>query len=250
VAGERTPTGLRVLKKTPPDRDPKQRERRWVVNAMRVILWVWFKLVHGVRWRHAERVPRAGPIILAPTHASFYDPFIVSIPVRRRFSYFTRASYFFFPLGPIIHYLSAFPADLEKRFDRKAYEQAKRILEGNGALVLFPEGTRTLDGELGPIHGGVAMLALDAGATIIPVSVCGTFEAWPRTRQLFRLWRPIVITYHHPLVVEKTDDPPLRRARTREINAYLDQTLRPRLAAFRRWRERRERPLARAGAPK
>jgi len=222
--------------------DPAQRERRLPVNIFRVLLWIFFKIFYRIRWRYPERVPMSGPVILAPTHASFYDPLIVSVPVMRRATYFTRDYYFRFPLGPIIRYLGAFPADLTRRFDRKAYELARGVLEKGGMLVLFPEGTRTHDGLLGKIQAGVAMLAVETGATIVPVSICGAFEAWPRTRSFPRFCRLISIKYHHPIRVEPVADRRERREKIAEICERLERVLAPRLRAWKRLREKHTPP--------
>ncbi|MCX8035658.1 MAG: 1-acyl-sn-glycerol-3-phosphate acyltransferase [Candidatus Sumerlaeia bacterium] len=217
------------------------RERNLFVNLFRAFLWIYHTVFHGCRWRHAARVPMSGPVILAPSHASWYDPPIVAVPLWRRAYYFTSAKYFKFPLGPIIRYLNAFPVDLAKRFDLRAYEQALAVLNAGGMLVLFPEGTRTYDGRLGKIQGGVAALALETGATIVPVSILGAFEAWPRTRKLPRWCRPISIKYHVPIPVERTTDPQLKRRRIAEISRQLERVLAPPLRAWNDLQRRRRR---------
>jgi 1-acyl-sn-glycerol-3-phosphate acyltransferase len=214
--------------------DPRQRERRLPIAVFRFLLWVFFKIFYRIRWRYYERVPMSGPVILAPTHAGFYDPLIADVPVWRRTNYFTRANYFKFPLGPIIRYLGAFPVDLDRRFDPKAYDQARRVLADGGLLMLFPEGTRSHDGLLGKVHAGVAGLAVETGATIVPVSICGSFEAWPRTRRFPRFCRLISVKYHHPIRVEQTRDPEVRRQSIAEINHRLERVLARRLRAWQR----------------
>jgi len=220
--------------------DPRQRERNVLVNAVRFVLWVFFRVFYRVRWRYPERVPMAGPVILAPTHASFYDPPMVGIPLRRRLYFFTRDIYLESPLlGPLIRVLRAFPANLSVRFDRKAYEQACRVLNEGGLLVLFPEGTRTYDGLLGEIQSGVAALAVETGATIVPVSICGAFEVWPRTRSFPRFCRLIAIKYHRPIRLEPISDRQTRREKAAEVSAQLERILAPRLRAWRRLQEKR-----------
>jgi len=214
--------------------DRRQRERRLSVTLFRIFLWVFFKVFHRTRWRHYDRIPKSGPVILAPSHASLYDPPLVNVPIWRRVRFFTRDEYFKFPLGPIIRYLGAFPVDLTRRFDSKAYDQARRVLEEGGLLMLFPEGTRTYDGLLGKIQPGVAALALETGATIVPASICGTFEAWPRTRSFPRFCRRIEVFYHRPIRVERTTDPVIRRQRAAEISNQLERALGLRLRAWQR----------------
>lgn len=212
-----------------------------VVNIFRGLLWAFFKVFYGTRWLFPERVPKTGPVILAPSHASFYDPLIASVPVWRRSNYFTNDHYFGRFLGPVIRYLGAFPVDLKRKFDRKAYDLSRRTLEQGGLLVLFPEGTRTWDGLLGPIRAGVATLAVETGATIIPVSICGAFEAWPRTRSFPRFCRRMSIKYHRPIHVAPATDRADRRERVAEINARLERALAPRLRAWHHALERRAR---------
>jgi len=215
--------------------DPRQRERNLLVNTLRILLWIIGKVFYAARWIHYERVPMSGPVILAPNHQSFIDPPAVAVPLWRRVYYFTRDVYFKkFPLGPIIRYLKAFPVDIERRFDSKAYEQARRILNDGGMLVLFPEGVRTNDGLVGRIQPGVASLAVETGATIVPVTICGAFEAWPRTRSFPRLCCPIRIKYHNPIPVERIEDPHKRRAKVIEISRQLERILSRRPRAWHR----------------
>ena len=214
------------------DTEPRQRERRLPVTLFRIFLWFFFKLFYRSRWRYFERVPKTGPVILAPSHASFYDPPFVNVPVWRRCHFFTRDKYFKPLLGRIIRYLGAFPVDLDRRFDAKAYDQARQVLEDGGMLILFPEGTRSWDGRLGKIYGGVAALALETGATIVPVSVCGAFEAWPRTRKYPRFCRRMWAVYHRPIPVEKTKDPTVRRQKTAEISSQIERLLARRLRGW------------------
>ena len=214
--------------------DPRQRERRLPVTLFRIFLWIFHRLFYRAQWRCYERVPMSGPVILAPNHASFYDPPFVNVPIWRRCHFFTRDYYFRFPLGPIIRYLGAFPVDLSRRFDSRAYDQARRVLEDGGMLILFPEGTRTHDGLLGKVRPGVAALALETGATIVPISIIGAFEAWPRTRPFPRLCRLMSAKYHRPIRVERATDPGLRRQRIVEISNQIEQAIAPRLSAWQR----------------
>ena len=225
---------MTVAETTTCEVDPRQRERRLTVTLLRIFLWVFYRIFYRTRWRYYNRVPKSGPLIVAPTHASFYDPPMVNVPIWRRCNFFARDVYFKFPLGPIIRHLGAFPVDLTRRFDSKAYEQAKRVLEGGGALILFPEGTRTYDGLLGKIQPGVATLALETGATVVPVSIGGAFEAWPRTRRFPRFCRRITVKYHRPIAVERVTDREVLRQRVVEISSELERVLAPRLRAWQR----------------
>ena len=67
---------------------------------------------------------------------------------------------------------------------------------------MFPEGTRSKDGELGPLKSGIAVLAARAGVPIVPAGVAGTFEAWPRSR-LFPRPHPLRVHYGPPILPEE-----------------------------------------------
>lgn len=221
--------------------DPSICEHKIGVNIIRYTLWILFKIIYGLRFRHADRVPASGPIILAPTHSSFWDPPMIGLPMRRRLHYFTRDKYCRGIIGATIRYIGAFPVNLDKRFDRDAYEFSVRKLEEGGVLVLFPEGTRSSDGLLGKLQAGVANLALETGATIVPVSCRGSYDAWPRSRKYPRICRKIIITYHHPIPVEKVTDRHERRRRIAEVNAQLERVLGGALLDWKKLREKRGR---------
>jgi 1-acyl-sn-glycerol-3-phosphate acyltransferase len=71
-------------------------------------------------------------------------------------------------------------------------------LERGGAIILFPEGTRTLDGQLQPARAGIGLAVLHSTAPVVPVRVFGTFEAYGKRRRLPRP-RRLTVKYGRPL---------------------------------------------------
>jgi 1-acyl-sn-glycerol-3-phosphate acyltransferase len=90
--------------------------------------------------------------------------------------------------------------------------------------VIFPEGTRTLDGELQPLQPGIALIARKCGVPIVPVAIQGSFDAWPNGSSIFHA-HPIRIMFGKPLEIEN-----LKPA---EILVELDKTLRSLIAQLR-----------------
>jgi 1-acyl-sn-glycerol-3-phosphate acyltransferase len=155
-----------------------------------------------VRVWHVDRVPRTGPVLLAPNHASFLDPWIVGSTLSRRPVFLARDSLFRVPiLGPLIGALSAVPVPRESVAPRAALELCIRVLREGRLLLLFPEGTRTPDGRLQPLQKGCAWIARKAGAPVVPARIFGSFEAWPRGASLPNRF-PIRVVYGMPLRYE------------------------------------------------
>ncbi|GAB4318681.1 MAG: lysophospholipid acyltransferase family protein [Candidatus Sumerlaeia bacterium] len=196
-----------------------------------MFVWSWFRLMHGARARGAHFVPRSGPVIFAPNHQTYYDPPLVACFTSRLLTYFAKDYLFRVPvLKQLITALGAFP--VKPGSLRSSFETARRILEHGGALVMFPEGTRTRDGRIGPLQDGVARLALLTGAAIVPVSLFGGWEAWPRTRKVPRLCRPLRVIYHPPIFCERTEDRAELRRGMAQITARLERLY------HRAWRHR------------
>jgi 1-acyl-sn-glycerol-3-phosphate acyltransferase len=135
----------------------------------------------------SDRVPARGPVIIAPNHQSVLDPWLTGLCLYRRGTYLARHSLFQVPiLGWLIRQYDALPVEREKSAPRAGFEVCLRALEMGRALLLFPEGTRSYDGQLQPLKRGVALLARRGPAPVIPVWVAGTRGAWPRGRKLPR----------------------------------------------------------------
>ena len=139
--------------------------------------------------RGASLVPRTGGVILASNHQSFLDVLILGGACPRPVRYMARRSLWENPvLGWLITDWKAIPVSR----DRPGKDELRSILEtvrGGEVLALFPEGTRTVDGSIGELRGGIGFLARKAGVPVVPVLIRGAFEAWPRGRRLPRRGR-------------------------------------------------------------
>jgi 1-acyl-sn-glycerol-3-phosphate acyltransferase len=169
-----------------------------IYTILKPLAVLTLKTLFRLRVRGAENVPSAGGVLIASNHQSFLDPIIVSVSNRRPVTFMARDSLFRNPLfGWLISRLGAFPVR-RGRADREAVREAIARLRAGAVLLIFPEGHRTGDGRLGRLRSGPAMLAHRAGAPIVPAIISGAFEAWPRTRRMFR-FRPVSIVYGRPI---------------------------------------------------
>ena len=151
-----------------------------------LLMRAWFKL----RVRGAEHIPSSGPALIVSNHQSILDPPVIGGAARRQIYFLAKAELFQIPLfGWLFRALHARPVRREGS-DPGALRTAALLLEEGKALLVFPEGTRSLDGRLGRGKPGVGMLAITSGAPVVPAYVSGTLEAlpkgaaWPRRSQV------------------------------------------------------------------
>lgn len=138
------------------------------------------RTLFGYRVIGAENMIEEGPCIIAANHCSYLDPPLVGIACRRAIHYLARKSLLDLPLlGPILPELNVIPVD-QKNADRSALMGAIRVVRQGGAVLIFPEGTRSADGELQPARPGLGMIAAKTGAPVVPVMVTGSYKAFPK----------------------------------------------------------------------
>ena len=176
------------------------------MNLSYRIGWLCFRTLYATyfRWRvfGAENVPLTGGVILASNHASFLDPPLVGSGVKRGINYLARESLFRFPgMGALLHSWSAVPVDREGGGAKGLKMILDRLLAG-GAIILFPEGTRTKDGKLQPARSGIGLTVIKSTAPVVPVRVFGTFEAYGRNHKFPRPHR-VTVKYGTPMNFEK-----------------------------------------------
>lgn len=145
----------------------------WVARAL---IRLWAKVF--LRWRieGLEHVPRTGPVLLAVNHLSAVDPLLAGTAIRRKVHFMAKEELFRSPaLGRLLRHLAAFPVRRGEG-DRQALKQALALLEAGEVVGIFPEGTRSPDGQLQQAQTGIAFLAKRGGAAVIPMAVSGTRE--------------------------------------------------------------------------
>lgn len=138
----------------------------------------FLKIFYGLRVEGIDNFPKEGPVLLACNHRSNMDPVAVGCALQRPIHFMAKEELFNIPvLKWIIIQWKAFPV---KRGggDRKAIKIALDILQENGIVGLFPEGTRSKTGELGTAHPGIGLLAIKGNCPVVPVALLGTQKPW------------------------------------------------------------------------
>jgi 1-acyl-sn-glycerol-3-phosphate acyltransferase len=172
------------------------------MNILYFLGWCGYRALFKLyfRWRvyNAERVPLDGGVILASNHASFLDPPLVGAGLRRSINYLARENLFRFPvLGWVLHQWQVVPVDRDGGGAAGLRAILDRLLAG-GAIILFPEGTRTRDGKLQPARSGIGLTVIKSTAPVVPVRVFGTFPAYGRHLRIPRPYR-VAVKYGQPI---------------------------------------------------
>ncbi len=149
-------------------------------ELFRVLSRVLGALLWRLEVRGAGNVPRRGGAILASNHQSFLDVFILGAASPRRIRFLARRTLWDSRiLGAWMTGVGAIPIDRE-RPGKDALRAVLETAKAGAVLGLFPEGTRTRDGTVGELRGGIGFLARKAGVPVVPVLIEGAFLAWPR----------------------------------------------------------------------
>ncbi|MCP3959130.1 MAG: 1-acyl-sn-glycerol-3-phosphate acyltransferase [bacterium] len=211
----------------------------WVAffETQRRFVYLLFKILFGVRIRGKKYIPGSGAAILAPNHQTVFDGLVIGFRVPSPIYCAVEGSFFHKPfIGWWLGTFGGLP--LRGPRDRRGYESCLQVVREGARLIIFPEGHRSRDGSLMKLRQGAARAALTCGVDIVPVTVVGAHEAWPRGRMLPRLCVPVIVKFYPPIRCEVAEKADLRR-RVKEVNVQLERIMQRRLEAWRRVRERR-----------
>jgi 1-acyl-sn-glycerol-3-phosphate acyltransferase len=174
-----------------------------------------------------EHIPREGGAIIAANHVSFLDPLLLPLVVpHRRVMFLTKVKYIDKPLLRwILTGAGVIPvATDDPRAVGESVAAAVEVVRSGRLVGIFPEGTRSPDGRLHRGKTGVARVALESGAPVIPVGIVGTDLAFPRGARLPRP-RSVRIIFGPPVTFANSDgkvrSASLSRAATDQVMAAI-----------------------------
>lgn len=180
--------------------DPYRRNPIWF--GFQVLMKISFAILFRYRARHSERIPETTGGLILSNHQSFLDPLMIGLPLRRPVSYIARENLFQIPIiGGILRRTYVMPINRESAGSGSVREAVRRIKAGF-LVGVFPEGTRSTDGELGEIKPGFVALARRAQQPIYPVGIAGAYRAMPKGG--LKLYpRKIRVVYGEPIPAEE-----------------------------------------------
>ncbi len=190
--------------------------------------WVFFRTRSLDSWK----VPTNGPVILAPNHFSFMDHFFTGAGVRRRVQFMAKSQLFSKGMQWVYNPGGVFPVRRGVQ-DEEAFVTAHAILRRGDSIVMYCEGGRSRTADLSEKpKRGIGRLALESGATVVPVAIHGSSKVrnWKRGRL-----PKVIIQYGDPIVWDRVDEPTRDQqqlaadeifGRIRTLYSSLDERLR------------------------
>jgi len=207
-------------------------KRLWY-DVLRVVCRLFFLVVYRIRCEGRQYIPREGGALVLSNHQSHFDPILVGLACDRRLNYLARETLFRFPpFRWLIRSLDAIPIDREGLGLNGLKETLRRIKRGE-MVLMFPEGTRTPDGEVHALKPGFCALARRLDVPLLPVAIDGAFDVWPRSSTFPRGGR-IDVQFGPPIMPDE-----IARFEERELVAEVERRIRACHAKARRHLRRR-----------
>jgi 1-acyl-sn-glycerol-3-phosphate acyltransferase len=180
-----------AAKRAPSDLEPAW--SRWLGNF----------LAHGVwdtRVTGAANVPASGPVLLAANHTGVIDGPILVGATRRPVHVLVKAEMFAGPIGALLSSAGQIPIDRD--VGRPALMSALAVLKAGGVVGLFPEGSRGR-GDAASARAGIAWLALNGAAPVVPVAMLGTRRTGESVGHVPGIRRRLVVEFGTPILLER-----------------------------------------------
>jgi len=158
---------------------PRPFFKRCVQDLARLVCRLWLMVFFGIRVHGIENVPKENGMIICANHQSNLDPIVVGCIMPRRTNYLAKETIFNFgPLNWLLEQIDTIAIDRDGMGVAGMKETLKR-LKRNESIVLFPEGTRSRDGEMIALKPGFVALAKRVKSPVLPIGIDGTFRCWP-----------------------------------------------------------------------
>jgi 1-acyl-sn-glycerol-3-phosphate acyltransferase len=146
----------------------------WFYYVGRALVRMLAFLVMRYQVKGKDNIPAQGPILVAANHLNLVDPPLLGISLGRVAVFMAKEELFRSKFsGYFVRGFGAFPVH-RRQADRKALSQAEQVLAQGQALIMFPEGTRSRDGQLQSAFPGAALIASRCDVPILPVGISGT----------------------------------------------------------------------------
>lgn len=183
------------------------RKDRILFSVYKIFLKISFFIL-GIRVKvlGRENIPEP-PFIIAPNHTSYLDPPALIMVISYNIRAMAKKSVFNIPILGIALSIGKFIKVDRSSASRasKSFREAEKLLKSGIPLMIFPEGTRTYNGNLQRLKGGVARLSLKSGVPVVPTVIKGGFELLPRTANIPKPGE-ILIKFLPPIYPDKFND--------------------------------------------
>ncbi len=201
ISAKTTVEELESLISSSPEASKKRVEPGWSLNklvnmgrllAQSLVVFPFLSIVVSLKVEGRDNLKNlTTPVLLAANHQSHFDTPVVlaslTFQLRRRLTVAAAAD-FWFNMGPIRELLatSVFNAFPFSRTDsiRPSLEHCGRLIDNGWSILIYPEGTRSLTGQMGSFKSGVGLMAVELGIPIIPIHISGTYQLLPKGKTI------------------------------------------------------------------
>ena len=192
----------------------------WTHGIIRRMTTAFLKCISHVKIEGTENIP-ASACVFAPNHQSSLDAFYIISGLDSRRYHDT----LFYVISKFIegrwirrfaHRHNLVPMEINGDI-RNSLAVFQKALKDGKSVLMFPEGTRSMDGSLGEFRPTFAYLALDAGLPIVPIAVDGAFDVLPRSSKMPSLGHSVTITFLPPIMPKNDDTPTELTEKTRKL---------------------------------
>lgn len=168
-------------------------------RIFKLFLLIW----HRLRIRGAKNIPESGGVMIASNHASFLDPPVVGVGYRvRPIHFMARDTLWNSRFGCWwMDHVGCIPVS-RGTGDMRALKLTIKALKEGKVVSMFPEGTRTEDGELQEAKGGIGFIIEKSGCAVVPAYIDGTYKAHPKGSKWIKPCK-LTITYGPPITQEE-----------------------------------------------
>ncbi len=147
---------------------------------VKALCWLLLKIFWRMEIRGIENLPESGGLIITSNHVSYLDPAVLVASLNRKIYFIAKKEVFKNTfISFLLKNMNAFSVDRDN-VDMFAFKKAMNILRKEKILGIFPEGTRSSNGELQELKLGVLKIAMNTGVPILPVGINGTHKIYPR----------------------------------------------------------------------
>ncbi len=196
------------------------------------LAWSFNKIFYRLKIYGLEHYFKGGAII-ASNHTSFLDPPILSISWPEEVHFLARDTLFKNPLfGKFISALNAHPVSKDAS-DTKVFKTICALLNEGKKVILFPEGTRSLDNTLQEIKPGVAMLISRTETSIVPAYIFGAYDVWGRGRKGPKLFGKVGCIFGSAIHYKS-----FAHLDRKEAQKQITEALRSKISALKTWHEK------------
>lgn len=176
-----------------------------VYKCVYLFSWCVYRLFYRIKVYGLDNFPLNDKVatIVAPNHVSYLDPPAVGLACPCELHAMAIDYLFKFPLfGYVFPKINVHPVSNDVS-DAKVIRMIVSLLKGRNNVLIFPEGTRSLDNKILPLKRGVAVLATLTGCSITPTYIDGVHKAWPRKNAIPKPWGKISVVFGKPLYIKE-----------------------------------------------